>query len=112
VSVALAPLQIVTGGETVAAGTGFTVTVMLVSSLQLPLVTITEYVVFVLGLITMDDVVAPVLHENPVPPEALSVAFCPEQIVVFPETLAVMLVVTVTVATAVAVQLPAVTNTV
>lgn len=60
----------------------------------------------------MDAEVAPVLHENVVPPDAVSVELLPKQIEVFPFTTAVMLVVTVTVATAVAVQLPAVTRTV
>lgn len=56
--------------------------------------------------------VCPVLQENEVPPEAVSVAELPWQIDVLPLALAVMPVVTVTVAIAVAEQVPAVTNTV
>jgi hypothetical protein len=44
-------------------------------------VTVTEKVVGVLGETMMLDDVAPVLHENTVPPDAVSVAFVPMQMV-------------------------------
>jgi hypothetical protein len=63
-------------------GNGFTVTV-LEHELVHPLafVTVTEYVVVVVGLTVIDAVVAPVLHRNDVPPAAVSVDEAPIQIV-------------------------------
>ena len=46
----------------------------------LALVTVTVYVVFTVGLTVMEAVVAPVLHRNDVPPDAVSVVGPPEQL--------------------------------
>ena len=80
--------------------------------MQEPLETVTVYEVFPVGEIVIEEVVCPVLHENPEPPDAVSVAELPVQIEFGPLMLAVMLDVTVTVAMAVAEQNPFVTSTV
>ncbi len=54
----------------------------------------------------MVAVVAPVVQEKFVPPEAVSVVLSPLQIVVLPEIIAVMLELTVTVMLAVSAQVP------
>ncbi len=66
-----------TAGEIAAAGGGFTVTLMLVVSAQVPLETMTVYDVVLLGATVIGAVVAPVLHEYIVPPEAVSVVLLP-----------------------------------
>lgn len=60
----------------------------------------------------MEAVVAPVLHKNDEPPDAFNVALLPVQIEFGPLIAAVILLVTVTVAMADAVQNPFVTSTV
>ena len=60
----------------------------------------------------MELVLAPVLHKKEEPPEAVRVVLPPAQRVVLPLMIAVMPVVTVTVATAFAEQMPLVTCTV
>ena len=60
----------------------------------------------------MEEVVCPVLHENNEPPDAVSVAEAPEQILMLPLMFAVIPEVIVTVVTAEAVQIPVVTVTV
>jgi hypothetical protein len=60
----------------------------------------------------MEVVVAPVLHENDEPPDTLRVVVPPGQIEFCPLITAVMLLVTFTVATALAVQTPFTTVTV
>jgi hypothetical protein len=80
-SVALCPSVIVTLLHALAVGFGLTVTVQLAVSLQLPLATITVYEVVAEGDAVIEEVVAPVFHEYVAPPEALSIAFCPAQIV-------------------------------
>ena len=106
------PAQIEVAGEITAVGGGFTVTLMLVVSAHVPLDTMTEYVPEEVGVREMEAEVAPVLHEYNVPPDAVSVVLLPWQIDVLPFTTATIFVVTVTVATAVAVHDPAVTVTV
>ena len=66
----------------VAVGFGFTVTVPLAVSEQEPIDTITEYVVLEAGETKIGFDVLPLLHEYVAPPEAISVAFCPAQMVV------------------------------
>jgi len=112
VSVAVLPGQIETLGDTTGAGNGLTVIFKLAVSVQVPLPTITEYVPEEVGVMVMDDDEAPVLHEKDVPPEAVSVVLLPVHSEALPEIPAVILEVTVTVATAVAEQDPAVTSTV
>ena len=82
VSVDEAPIQIDGfAGVMLQAGSGFTVTVF-EQELVHPcaLVTVTVYVVVVVGLTVMDAVVAPVLHRNDTPPVAVSVDEAPIQI--------------------------------
>ena len=62
-------------------GAGFTVTTVLVSLLQNPLLTLTEYVVLTRGDTIILLVVAPLLQEYLLPPEALRVIVLPSQIV-------------------------------
>ena len=112
VSVAVPPGQMETLGDTKGVGKGLTVTFKLAVSAQVPLPTITEYVPDEVGVMEMEANVLPVLHEKAVPPEAVSVVLAPVQMDVLPEMDAVILEVTVTVATAVAEQDPAVTSTV
>ena len=66
----------------------------------------------VVGVTTIVAAVEPVFQEKDEPPAALSVVEDPAQTDVVPLMLAVMLVVTVTVCTAVMEQLPLVTRTV
>ena len=47
------------------------------------MVTVTVKVVVVIGLTVIDAVVAPVLHRNEIPPDAVSVAEPPIQIIGF-----------------------------
>ena len=56
-------------------GAGFTVTVLVHDDVHplLASVTVTVYVVVAEGVTVMDAVVAPVLHRNDVPPDAVSV---------------------------------------
>ncbi|SRR5258705_6505164 len=62
-------------------GNGFTVTVLLHELLHpCALVTVTVYVVVTVGLTVIEAVVAPVLHRNDVPPDAVSVDEPPTQI--------------------------------
>ena len=110
-SVADCPEQIGEAPEIIGVGRGFTVTVMEVSSEQEALPTVTVYVVFPVGEIVIEAVVAPVLHENDEPPDAVSVILLPAQIEFSPLIVAVILPVTVTVAMADAVQNPFVTLT-
>ena len=60
----------------------------------------------------MEPVVLPSLHEKTDPPVATKVVLLPAQMEVVPLTVAVILVVTETVPTAEALQVPAVTKTV
>lgn len=106
------PAQIVEGPVIEIAGSGFTVTVTEALSEHELLVTTTEYVEEEVGVTTIDVVVAPLLQEKEEPPETLSVVLSPMQIFVLPLMLAVIPEVTVTVATALAVQIPFVTVTV
>src|SRR5258706_7708060 len=65
-------------------GSGFTVTVVEHELVQpLALVTVTVYVVVIVGLTVMDAVVAPVLQRNDVPPDAVNVDEPPTQIAGF-----------------------------
>ena len=61
VNVPAAPLHTF-GAVTFTTGNGFTFTLTVVSFEQLPLLTLTEYVVLDVGLTEMLEVVAPVLH--------------------------------------------------
>src|SRR5258706_457619 len=62
-------------------GSGFTVTVVEHELVHpLALVTVTVYVVVIVGLTVIDAVVAPVLNRKDVPPDAVSVAEPPIQI--------------------------------
>jgi hypothetical protein len=80
VSVAKPPGQIVTGGQMTHVGLGVTVTVA-EHELVHPLasVTVTVYVVVVVGFTVIDAVVAALLHRNDVPPDAVSVDEPPTQ---------------------------------
>ena len=82
VSVAELPIQISgSGHEMSQTGSGFTVTVVEHELLQpFASVTVTVYVVVVVGLTVMEAVVAEVLHRNDVPPDAVSVVEFPIQI--------------------------------
>ena len=82
VSMCESPGQIVTGGQIAhtGAGPGFTTTVAVHVLLQLPLDTVTVYVVVTVGVTVMEAVVAPVLHRNDAPPDAVRVTGAPEQI--------------------------------
>jgi len=73
------PGQMVTGGQMVHVGPGVTVTVAEHVLLQLPLDTVTVYVVVRVGFTVMEAVVAPVLHRNDAPPDAVSVTGAPAQ---------------------------------
>jgi hypothetical protein len=80
VSVAEPPAQIVCGGQIVQVGPGVTVTVAEHELLHpFALVTVTVYVVVVVGFTVMEAVVAALLHRNEVPPEAVNVAEPPTQ---------------------------------
>ena len=89
VSVVLLPLQIVNEGEAliVGVGIGFTVTVFVSDAEHPPIVTVDEKAVVVVGLTVILDAVPPWLHAYETPAEAfaVSVVFCPLQIVKFPE---------------------------
>jgi hypothetical protein len=92
VSVTLPPLQKVSGplAVTFAFAAGLTVTVCeAVAEQPFASVTATVYVVVEAGVTVIDDVVAPVDHENDVPPLAVSVALVPAQIADGPEMVAV-----------------------
>jgi hypothetical protein len=106
----VSPIQSSVLPEIETEGAGFTVTVPKAVSAQLPADTITEYVVVVPGETLIDAEEFPVLHEYAAPPDAESVAFCPEQIVEL-ETAATGGGETVTVADVVPVQLPLVATT-
>lgn len=95
-------------------GSGFTVTVRLVSAVQVLLVTFIEYVLKEVGVTTMEAVVSPVFQLNAEPPMTVSVVLLPAQIEVdgLAVIMAVIELVTVTVATALAEQMPLVTWTV
>lgn len=62
----------------VIAGKGLTVTLTVFVSVQLPILPVTVYIVVRVGLITMDEVVAPLLQTYVEAPEAASVADAPE----------------------------------
>ena len=82
VSVDEAPTQIDGfAGVMLQTGSGFTVTVV-EQELVHPcaLVTVTVYVVVAVGLTVIAAVVAPVLHKNDTPPDAVSVDESPRQI--------------------------------
>lgn len=104
-----APKGVITG-----VGTAFTVTNRLAVAEQVPLVTVTVYVVLLVGLKVADALLPPLLlHAYVLPPLAVRVTSSPLQMVaVAGEMLAVGVVFTVTVLLAVAVQLPLVTVTV
>ena len=96
------PGQIVELPEMLAVMPLDTVTVTLPVSAQLPLLTITEYVVLVVGVTVMEVEVEPVVQEYVVPPLAVSVVLPPVQIVVLGETAATIeeLIFTITVSVA------------
>ncbi len=80
VSVTEPPAQMLCGGQMLQVGPGVTVTVAEQELLQpLALVTVTVYVVVTVGFTVIDAVVAPVLHRNDVPPDAVSVDEPPTQ---------------------------------
>jgi hypothetical protein len=107
-----APEQMVPAPAITGTGSGFTVTEIEVSSEQEALNTVSVYVAFPVGETEIEEAVAPVLHENDEPPDALSVAEAPAQMAVGPVITAVILPVTVTVAIAETVQAPVTTVTV
>ena len=75
----LVPLQMVIGLTIGGVGAGFTVTECVAVAVHEPgLVTVTVYMVVIVGLTEMDCVVSVVLHnqEVPVPPVSLSVTAC------------------------------------
>ena len=98
VRVAKLPKQILLFPDMDAVGKEFTVTGVDVVLVQLPLETVTVYVVFEVVESVMVAEVAPLFHQEYVPPPlAVSVAISPTQIVVEPLISAVGVVFTVTV---------------
>jgi hypothetical protein len=89
VNVEEAPMQIAGfAGVILQVGNGFTVTVVVHELLQpLPSVTVTVYVVVIVGLTVIEAVVAPVLQRNDVPPEAVSVFEPPKQMDKVPQVM-------------------------
>jgi hypothetical protein len=92
-------------------GLGFTVTVTVAVPVQPPVVAVTEYVVFPVGLIVIAVVVAPVLHKYVPPPLAVNVVLVPLQMVVVPVIVVDGGVKILTCTVAVPVQVPLVTVT-
>ena len=89
VSVDEPPIQIAGfAGVMLHTGNGFTTTVVVHELLQpLPSVTVTVYVVVTVGLTVIEAVVAPVLHRNDVPPDAVSVFEPPRQMDKLPQVM-------------------------
>jgi hypothetical protein len=83
VSEIFSPLQmVVVAGVMATTGIGFTVTVPDAEAVHPPVsVTVTVYIVVAVGLTLMLVAVAPVFHKYALPPEAVSVTFCPLHIV-------------------------------
>jgi hypothetical protein len=92
-------MTVVLGGLITAVGIGFTVTVAVAVELPQELVTVTVYVVVpvTVGVTEMEEAVCPLFHKYVPPPDALSVALFPRQMVVLPLTEAVGGKLTVTV---------------
>jgi hypothetical protein len=90
VKVVLPPLQITDVPVMLAVGNALTATPLLAVDVQpLPLVTVTVYVAFAVGLTVMAAVVAPLLQEYVPPPVAVKVVLPPLQITDVPVMLAV-----------------------
>ena len=87
-----------------AEGTGLTTTFAVAELEQFPDDTITEYDVFPAGATMMEEAVAPVFQAYVNPPDAVSVADWPAQMVLFPETTAIGGAAAFTVITSVSVQ--------
>lgn len=103
--VVVSPMQIFVLPDMDAVGKEFTVTVVEVVLEQAPLETVTVYVVFVVGESVIVAEVAPLFHQEYVPPpEAVRVAISPAQMAVLPLMPAVGTEFTVTVVIAVFVQ--------
>ena len=101
----LDPLQIVLMPVMLAVGTGLTVITRLAVEVQpLALVTVTVYVVVVVGFTGIVAVVAPVFHKYVPPPAAVILPLKPLQSVEIPLILAVGVGLTATPLLAVAVQ--------
>jgi len=89
VSVDESPTQI-SGGEGMIlhTGSGLTVTVVVHELVQpFASVTVTVYVVVIVGLTVIEAVVCPVLHKNVMPPEAVNVFEPPSQMDKLPQTM-------------------------